>query len=441
MTWKCWHSLLANYLMLQCTFQPLQMLAVTLNKLDGTFGFTEKEVWKPWRYETRINVAKQVGTLKKSLAKKQMAASTRWSKITSFIAQKHSRQEFEPVVGKLIDRAHVDPLHLKNNGCAWAHQQLLNEVIAMSKLTDEVNSFSQVPAQSPFNRYIVATCMPKCGLSRLAKKVTKWFDKTKANGKSFDYRFTGKDSRLFLLHFMSLISAIECSANAHGRGATILHVIACVCLCLRDCVSLFSRLNRSDEQVSELKTLCTNYFRANAIFFYVNPTVWTIGHLVPAHTKYMKGKYGLGLGLNSMEGREAKHVFISKYSQNTMFHSRWEQIFLHEFVSLLWLRERGYNCSNVNSSTVLYSKAGDQFRPSILLLWASEGKVNRWKMQCALKICGPKLCQVLRRERTCFRSLFGTLHGESQSNKIHFHVQFVLVIDTILFRCIPFVAK
>lgn len=73
----------------------------------------------------------------------------------------------------------------------------------MSKLTDEVNSFSQVPAQSPFNRYIVATCMHKCGLSRLAKKVTKWFDKTKANGKSFDYRFKGKDSRLFLLHFMS----------------------------------------------------------------------------------------------------------------------------------------------------------------------------------------------------------------------------------------------
>lgn len=104
--------------MLQCTFQPLQMLAVTLNKLDGTFGFTEKEVWKPWRYETRINVAKQVSTLKKSLAKKQMAASTRRSKITSFIAQKHSRQEFEPVVGKLIDRAHVDPLHLKNNACA-----------------------------------------------------------------------------------------------------------------------------------------------------------------------------------------------------------------------------------------------------------------------------------------------------------------------------------
>lgn len=156
------------------------------------------------------------------------------------------------------------------------------------------------------------------------KKLPKWFDDTKANGKSFDYCFTGKDSRLFLWHFMSLIDAVESRASA-GRETTILHVIGYInfCLCLRDCVSLFSHLAISDEKVSELKTLCTNYFRANAVFFYVNPTVWTIGHLVPAHTQHMKEKYGLGLGLNSIEGQEAKHVLISKYSQNTMFHSRW----------------------------------------------------------------------------------------------------------------------
>lgn len=57
---------------------------------------------------------------------------------------------------------------------------------------------------------------------------------------------------------------------------------------------------------------------ANAIFFHVNPTVWTIGHIVPAHAQDMKRKYGLGLGLNSIEGREGKHVFVSKYSNNTM---------------------------------------------------------------------------------------------------------------------------
>ena len=225
-----------------------------------------------------------------------MAASTRRAKVTSFIVQKHSHQEFEPVVGKLIDRAHKDPLHLKNNACERAHQELLSEVIAMSKL----------PAHSPFKRYIAA--MRACGLSRLAKKVTKWFDDTKANGKSFDYRFTGKDSRLFLLQFMSLIAAVESRASACRE--TTIHVIAYICLCLRDCVSLFSRLAISDEEVSELKTLCTSYFRANAVFFYVNPTVWTIGHLVPAHTQHMKEKYGFGLGLNSMERRGAKRVYF-----------------------------------------------------------------------------------------------------------------------------------
>ena len=175
------------------------VLSSKLTKLDGTFGTDGRVLWKPWKYENRMMVVKQVDIFKKSLEKKKMAASTRRAKVTSFIAQKHSCQEFEPVVGKLIDRAHVDPLHLKNNVCTLAHQQLLSEVIAMSKLTDEINSFSQVPAHSPFSSYIAA--MHACGLSRLAKKVTKWFDDTKANSKSFDYRFTGKDSRLSFVAF------------------------------------------------------------------------------------------------------------------------------------------------------------------------------------------------------------------------------------------------
>lgn len=32
----------------------------------------------------------------------------------------------------------------------------------------------------------------------------------------------------------------------------------------------------------------------------------------------------------------------------------WEQIFLNEFVSLLWLRGKGYNWSNANSSCLSY---------------------------------------------------------------------------------------
>lgn len=136
-----------------------------------------------------------------------------------------SRQEFQPVVGRLIDRAHVDPLHLKNNACAFTHKILLHEVIAMSKLGKKVNSFSQVPSKSSFKKYIAT--VRNCSLSRLSKKIIRWFDETGGNSKDFDYRFTGKESRYFLLHFVVLISTIEPDAGP-GRNLffMLLHAFA-----------------------------------------------------------------------------------------------------------------------------------------------------------------------------------------------------------------------
>ena len=126
-----------------------------MNLLEGSFSFSGKEMWQPWKYEERVAVANKVDSFKKS-----MTTTTLRSKITSFIAQLKSRQEFQPIVGRLIDRAHVvDPLHLKNNACALTHRLLLNEVIAMSKLGNRVKSFSQVPSSSPFKKYIVSNRM------------------------------------------------------------------------------------------------------------------------------------------------------------------------------------------------------------------------------------------------------------------------------------------
>ena len=114
-------------------------------------------------------------------------------------------------------------------------------------------------------------------------------------------------------------------------------------------MSQFSRVNITDEQVTELRDYCKSFFRGYCLFFNVNPTIWTLGNVVPLHVEQMKAKYGLGLGLNSMEGREAKHIAIARYSQNTVYHHRWEQIFQHEYISLIWLREKGYN---TNQSSV-----------------------------------------------------------------------------------------
>ena len=83
----------------------------------------------------------------------------------------------------------------------------------------------------------------------------------------------------------------------------------------------------------------------------INPTVLTLGHIIPAHVQDMKMLYGIGLGINSMEGREAKHVFISKYSANTLYLYRWEKIFRDEYMTLIRLRQKGYNISNTHTQS------------------------------------------------------------------------------------------
>ena len=128
-----------------------------------------------------------------------------------------------------------------------------------------------------------------------------------------------------------------------GTDLIAVHVHAYTTLCLRDCVALFSCLNITEKEHAKLKELAMSYFRGNWLYFFVTPTVWTLGYVVPVHAEQMVGKYSLGLGLNSMEGWGAKHISIARYSKNTAFLNCWQQLFCHEFISLILLREKGYN--------------------------------------------------------------------------------------------------
>ena len=85
-----------------------------MNKLHGTFGSNRKETCKPWKYESRVTIANQVDKFKKTLAKQKMSESTRRSKITYFVAQRHSQQEFKHAVGKAILDFHPHDLTLEN---------------------------------------------------------------------------------------------------------------------------------------------------------------------------------------------------------------------------------------------------------------------------------------------------------------------------------------
>lgn len=96
---------------------------------------------------------------------------------------------------------------------------------------------------------------------------------------------------------MLLIAVVESSLQ---QGTCTKEHYTFHLLALRDCVSAFSRIKISGEQLGELKRNCRINFILNCLFFSRHTTVWTLGNVVPVHTKKMVDKYGIGL--NSMEG-------------------------------------------------------------------------------------------------------------------------------------------
>ena len=103
-----------------------------------------------------------------------------------------------------------------------------------------------------------------------------------------------------------------------------------------------------DTHPEQFQTLAQEHYRANALLLptSVNPTIWTIGHAVPAHARQVYDKYGQGLLTVTMEGREAKHIALQKLNVNMTHQHRWAEIFRHEVILLIWLPEQHHEpCS------------------------------------------------------------------------------------------------
>ena len=59
---------------------------------------------------------------------------------------------------------------------------------------------------------------------------------------------------------------------------------------------------------------------------------------MPFHTELLFNKFGLGLGVNSMQGREANHVRIAQYAKHATLSSRWVLVFRHDYITGICLQ-------------------------------------------------------------------------------------------------------
>lgn len=287
--------------------------------------------------------------------------STKWKKVLDFIKDQKSRQEFEPIIGQIINAGYAEPLHNGNNEWQFWHSFVTDIAVSKSQIPQNCNELNKLPSDSTFICYI--NCLKEFGLSRLAKKVKKWF--TEGTKKSFDYRFTGKETKTLCQKFMFFVDAISSDSDPPKTKLRIATLAYCG-LQLRDAVSLFSRVETDQEEITKLKNVCQHFFNANSLLLRVSPTVWTIGYAIPYHAQILYDKYGLGLGLNSMQGNEAKHVKLSQYSRHATLTGRWQLVLRHDYITCVWIRREDpfhssyikskekYIPSNINSDGFCY---------------------------------------------------------------------------------------
>ena len=57
--------------------------------------------------------------------------------------------------------------------------------------------------------------------------------------------------------------------------------------------------------------------------------------------KQMFQKYGTGLGIKTVQGREAKNAQIVSFARNSQNKQHWFQVFRHYHISKLWLPIKG----------------------------------------------------------------------------------------------------
>ena len=84
--------------------------------------------------------------------------------------------------------------------------------------------------------------------------------------------------------------------------------------------------------------------------------MWTVRYAIPFHNAALFREFGFGLGINSMKGREAKHVTLSSFARHATLSTRWSLVMRHEYISSIWLRK-------IDPFHFRYAKCKDKYIP------------------------------------------------------------------------------
>ena len=169
-------------------------------------------------------------------------------------------------------------------------------------------------------------------------KIVRWFNKGRKT--TFSFKFTGKESKKVIKTYMYLLDSLACDNDNQLINLRIA-AIGFAALQLRNAVSRFVRVRVDEMVIGEVNEYCKCFFDCCSLLLGdVTPTVWTVGYVIPYHYRLLYNKYGVGLGINATQGREAKHIKIQQFAGHSVHSTRWRHILRHEYASNVWLRKQ-----------------------------------------------------------------------------------------------------
>lgn len=328
-----------SFELLPCDQKFLTIMAGELSNAatyPSTFATIHKDQLKnfpsgpiqTWKYSKRLSDAVKVSSHKE---KNPLSART---KVTKYIAELKSRQEYEPPIGKVIEKALIDPLHVKNNAWEKVNRLIVTEVVNSSKAT-KTKKLSELAVNDPVSMYFLALKNTvKAG--KVVKKFQHWFDFDREKS-DFTCRFTGEDSTKLANQYLPLIQSLL-TGPLSETSAKKMHVLAYMAFHLSHLTIIMSKFNPTPNGSELASTHATLYFAAHDLFFQrAGLQEWTLANIVPAHVGMASVRFSQGLGINSTQGREAKHQAIKSYKSKTSPQTLYSKIMTHEYIDCIYL--------------------------------------------------------------------------------------------------------
>ena len=124
------------------------------NDVSKCISENNNKQWQPFINEKRLSDAAKVKKRKSELDGTNLQPKTKKQKVTQLISSLKSRQDFGPLLGKAIEWAKPEPLHLKNNSVCEQFMKPLKLSLSQSRISPSVKAFSDLQTTLLFVKFV-----------------------------------------------------------------------------------------------------------------------------------------------------------------------------------------------------------------------------------------------------------------------------------------------